>query len=115
MTQLLDIEKLMKGRPLDNLRFLQWLKGFYDEQTASLQNDTEEQRLGLRRLPAASSNITPPAFRSASPSNCIAASPLQPKNQCNHSITRPQSASRLGCQLNSASPALCQPEHPHIL
>ena len=31
----------MKGKPMDNLEFLQWLKGFYDEQTTNLPYNAE--------------------------------------------------------------------------
>ena len=81
-----DIEKMMKGRPMDNLEFLQWLRGFYDEhQQGPVTYDAASRRknCGLA-VPASSSrlaaggqrasnvsprfgSLTSPAYRTKSP------------------------------------------------
>ena len=50
----------MKGKPMDNLEFLQWLKGFYDEQTTNLPYNAEARRRGLGYPPAAATTFRPP-------------------------------------------------------
>ncbi len=40
------MNKLIKGRPMDNLEFLQWLRGFFE--VCVRQREREKQRAGER-------------------------------------------------------------------
>jgi RP/EB family microtubule-associated protein len=81
-----DIEKMMKGRPMDNLEFLQWLRGFYDEhQQGPVTYDAASRRKNCGLVVPASSSrlaaggqrasnvsprfgsLTSPAYRTKSP------------------------------------------------
>lgn len=44
----IEVEKLMKGKPLDNLEFLQWLKKYYETNCNSYNYDAEERRGGAQ-------------------------------------------------------------------
>jgi RP/EB family microtubule-associated protein len=66
VTKHVDVEKLMKGKPMDNLEFLQWLKGFYDEQCTNLPYDALARRRGLGYQPAAAATFRPSKPTSAS-------------------------------------------------
>ena len=46
--QNIDVERLIKGRPQDNLEFMQWLKIFYDQTNRSDEYNPEERRAGAR-------------------------------------------------------------------
>ena len=46
--QNIDVERLIKGRPQDNLEFMQWLKIFYDQSNHSVDYNPEERRAGAR-------------------------------------------------------------------
>jgi hypothetical protein len=71
VTKHVDVEKLMKGKPMDNLEFLQWLKGFYDEQCTNIPYDALARRRGLGYQPAAAATFRPAKPTSASRSNCF--------------------------------------------
>ncbi len=66
VTKHVDVEKLMKGKPMDNLEFLQWLKGFYDEQCTNIPYDALARRRGLGYQPAAAATFRPSKPTSAS-------------------------------------------------
>ncbi|CBK24369.2 uncharacterized protein [Blastocystis hominis] len=40
----IDVEKLMKGRPQDNLEFMQWLKRFYDLHQNGMEKRSSSHR-----------------------------------------------------------------------
>lgn len=46
ISKTIDVDKLIKGRPMDNLEFLQWLRGFFEEHR---QADGEYDALARRR------------------------------------------------------------------
>lgn len=46
ISKTIDVDRLIKGRPMDNLEFLQWLRGFFEEHR---QADGEYDALARRR------------------------------------------------------------------
>lgn len=46
-----DVDKLIKCRPLDNIEFMQWLKGYYDRMNPSLDGYNALERRGHQNPP----------------------------------------------------------------
>ena len=49
--QTIDVPKLIKGKPLDNIEFMQWLKNYFETQTAHeglINYDAEVRRGGAK-------------------------------------------------------------------
>eukprot|EP00961_Rhodomonas_salina_P139597 1878651-Rhodomonas_salina.1 len=67
-----DVDRLLKGRPMDNLEFLQWLKGFYDENDRGMEYDAVERR----RLCAGGQALAARGSRLSQGSRCLLLSPL---------------------------------------
>ncbi|KAK8822015.1 hypothetical protein WA538_000112 [Blastocystis sp. DL] len=65
--QNIDVERLIKGRPQDNLEFMQWLKIFYDQHNHGDDYNPEERRAGARGGREGSSS----AFSSPKASNAF--------------------------------------------
>jgi hypothetical protein len=52
--QSIDVNKLIKGKPLDNIEFMQWLKSYHDRVTAGtgvLEYDGEHRRMQSKTGP----------------------------------------------------------------
>lgn len=48
--KVLQVNKLIKGRPLDNMEFMQWLKAFFDRETGGLGVTEDYDPVGRRQL-----------------------------------------------------------------
>ncbi|EKX38715.1 hypothetical protein GUITHDRAFT_115262 [Guillardia theta CCMP2712] len=66
----MDVERMMKGRPIDNLEFLQWLKGFYDEHSRGCEYDAVARRknAGLKVATSGPSLVSRTPKKSSTPS-----------------------------------------------
>ena len=52
ITKTVDVERMIKGRPMDNLEFLQWLRGFFEVTLSCIRQPRSRPRLNKcgRRL-----------------------------------------------------------------
>ncbi|KAK8813535.1 microtubule-associated protein, RP/EB family [Blastocystis sp. ATCC 50177/Nand II] len=61
----IDVDRLIKGRPQDNLEFMQWLKQYFDKHRPNREYNAVERRAAAKggREVTASSVLQPPAAR----------------------------------------------------